>query len=72
MIFVIHTRLHGTLQIMLQIEVLFTVQKLARFRKTRVNESGTVQVFLRSKICLDPSKLGHRQQFFHKQIVLVK
>ena len=38
MIFVLHTRLQGTLQIMLQIEVLFTVQKLARFRKTRVNE----------------------------------
>lgn len=64
MIFVIHTRLHGTLQIMLQIEVLFTVQKLARFRKSLVNERRNRASFSPFKNLSGPEKTGSQTTIF--------
>jgi len=48
----------GIVQILLQIALLFTAQKLARFRESRINERLIRETFCPFKICPNPCKRG--------------
>ena len=65
------TRLYGIVQILLQIALLFTAQKLARFREFRINERLIRETFCPFKICPNPRKRGLGNWVWCRSFILI-